>query len=222
MTEDTSLDESNVLEKTGATEIQERRMSLLEKVREGLRSDKRVFFAGEIIHRDYGAGWLETVDIIVSPVEPIYDPNKLNDFMDSLAPDLPRSARDAARHYDEKSNFELGKLYFDESLGSTRREIKIVTTAIEPEVLVRSGVQIGESHETKEENLNRRTWVRVYPDTSSAQIVADYEKGVAEGTVEPDSKFSYMQHRFSSEELKAIKRAWERAGLKKPRLTRGN
>ena len=35
MTEDTSLDESNVLEKTGATEIQERRMSLLEKVKEG-------------------------------------------------------------------------------------------------------------------------------------------------------------------------------------------
>ena len=216
------MDESNVLEKTGATEIQERRMSLLEKVKEGLRSDKRVFFAGEIIHRNYGADWLETVEIIVSPVEPIYDPNKLNDFMDSLAPDLPRSARDAARHSDEKSDFQLGKLYFDESLGSTRREIKIITTAIEQEALVRSGVQIGESHETEEQNLNRRTWVRVYPDTSSAQIVADYEKGVAEGTVEPDSKFSYMQHRFSSEELKAIKRAGGSAGFRIPRLTKGN
>jgi len=219
MTEDRS---SDALEKIGATEIQERRMSLLEKVREGLHSDRSVFFAGEIIHPNHGAGWLEAVDIIVSPVKPIYDPEKLNDFMDSLVPHLPRSAKDDARHYDEKSDFQLGRLYFDESLGSTRREIKIITTAVEPEALVRSGVQIGESHKTEDESLNRRTWVRVYPDTYSAQIVADYEKGVAEGTVEPDSKFSYMQHWFSSEQLKALKKAGWHSGLRIPRLTKGS
>lgn len=141
--------------------------------------------------------------------------------MHSLVPDLPRSAQDDAWHRSEESDFELGKLYFDESLGSTRKEIKIITTAIEPEALARSGIHIGESHETEEESLNRRTWVRVYPDAYSAQIVTDYEKGVAEGTIEPDSKFRYMQHWFSSEQIKALKKTGGHVGLKLPRLTRG-
>ncbi len=46
------------------------RVSMLQRVREGLLSDQRVHFAGEILHSPYGQGWLETVDIIVAPTKP--------------------------------------------------------------------------------------------------------------------------------------------------------
>lgn len=222
MTEDGSQNQLGSVAEVEQSEIQNRNTSLLERVREGLQSDKRVFIGGEIIHSNSGMGWLETVDIIVAPIKPIYDPKKLNLFMDELVPNLTRSAKDEASHRDKTSNFELGKLYFDETLGIVKREIKITTTAIEPTALERSGVQIGESHKTEEERLKRRTWVRVYPDATSAQIVAEYEKGIAEGTIEPDSKFDYLQHWFSPEQFNKIKNAGGLAGLRLPKLTKGN
>jgi hypothetical protein len=163
-------------------------------------------------------GWLETADIIVAPIKPIYDPDKLNDFMDSLIPDMPRSARDEARQYDKKADFQLGKLYFDEVLGETIREISITTTTIEPEALKRAGVNVGKSHETKKESLKRRTWVRVYPDANSAQIIADYEQGIKNGTIEPNSTFDYIQHWFSPEQFENLKGSGEKPPIKHPKL----
>ena len=183
--------------------------------------DERVYFAGEIVHSPYGLGWLEAVDVIVSPVEPIYDPKKLNQFMDSLVPDIPRSARDEASKYDKKSDFRLGKLYFDETLGETKREISITTTTVEPEVLERAGVHIGESHKTEEKALRRRTWVRVYPDADSAQIIVEYERGLEDGTVEPNSTFGYMKQWFSAEQFEKIKRGEKRPRFRLPKLIRG-
>ena len=193
-------------EKLSVIEGQEQKPSLYQQLKEGLLADPRVFFAGEILHSPYGAGWMEAVDIIVAPTKPIYDADRLNEFMDSFIPGLPRSARDEARKYDKKSDFQLGKLYFDETLGTTKREIRITTTTVEPEALERAGVHIGESHETEEELLQRRTWVRVYPDANSAQTVAEYERGVNEGTIEPNSTFGYLEHWITAEQFETMKR----------------
>ncbi len=208
-------------EQLNRAEVREQRASLLQQVREGLKVDERLYFAGEILHSPFGAGWLEAVDIIVAPIKPIYDPNKLNQFMHSLIPDIPRSARDDASKYDKKSDFSLGKLYFDETLGETKREILITTTPIEPEALKRAGVHIGESQETEKELLRRRTWVRIYPDANSAQIIAEYEQGLEDGTVEPNSTFDSMHFRFSAKQFEEIKKSGKKPLIKRPKFLGG-
>lgn len=220
MTEESSSVSPVSHDQSCKVEIQEQKISLLRHVREGLQTNRGVYFAGEILHSNYGSGWLEAVDIIVAPVKPIYDASKLNKFMDSLIPEIPRSARDEAYKISEGSDFSLGRLYFDETIGTTRKEIKITTTTVEPEALKRAGVSIGESHETKDEQLQRRIWVRVYPDVNSAQLVAEYEQGVKEGTVEPNSTFDYLAHWFSSKQFKDIVKIGGRP-FKLPKLLRG-
>lgn len=217
------MTEENALQPTGSREFktQEQRISLLQQVKEGLQADQRVYFAGEILHFPGDNVWLETVDIIVAPVKPIYDPEKLNQFMDSLVPDIPRLARDGARKRDEKSDFSLGSLYFDETLGETTREILITTTAIEPEALKRAGVPIGESRKTERESLRRRTWVRVYPDANSAQIITEYERGLEVGTVEPNSTFDYMKHWFSAEQFEKLRKFGGKLPIRRPKFLRG-
>jgi len=207
MVERNALQPAISREQLSGVEAQEQRISLLQQVREGLQADRRVCFAGEILYSPYKYGWLEAVDIIVAPVEPIYDPKKLNRFMHSLVPNIPRSAFDEALQRNERSDFSLGKLFFDEALGETKREIVITTTTVEPEALERAGVHIGESHKTEKETLQRRIWVRVYPDANSAQIITEYERGLKDGTVEPNSTFNYMQHWFSAEQLEEMKKA---------------
>lgn len=221
------MPEENALQPTGSreplseVEVQEQRVSLLQQVREGLQADRRVFFAGEISHSPYGPGWLEAVDIIIAPVKSIYDPRKLNQFMDSLVPDVPRSARDGASRYDNKSDFRLGRLYFDETLGKTTREILTITTTVEPEALKRAGVPLGESRKTEEELLRRRTWIRVYPDANSAQIIAEYEQGLKDGTVEPNSTFDHLQHWFSAGQFEEIKKSGKKPLIRRPKLLGG-
>lgn len=209
-------------EQLSGKENREQNLTLLEKVRESLLTDERVYFAGEILHSPYGAGWLEAVDIIVAPVNPIYDAEKLNEFMHSLAPDIPRSTWDEARHYSMDSAFRLGKLYFDETVGSTTREIDITTTAVDPEALKRTGVHIGKSHETKEEELKRRTWVRIYPDTTSAKLIAEYEKGIKERTTEPIPLFEHMRFRLTSEQLDEIRNSEAKQLFRQLKLPRTN
>jgi len=206
MSEENALQTSVPREKPVKTEIQEKKVSLLQKVTEGLKTDKRVYVAGVILHPNYGVGFLEAVDVIVAPVSPIYDAEKLNEFMDSLVPEIPRSARDAASKHSEEENFALGRLYFDETLGTTKKEIKITTTTVDPEALKRAGVPIGESYKTEEELLRRRIWVRVYPDANSAQIIAEYEQGRKNGTVEQNPTFDFLEHWFSAKQFKELKR----------------
>lgn len=192
----------------------ESRVSLLQQVREGLQDDKRVFFAGEILHLSYGSGWFEAVDIIVAPIKPIYNPENLNKFMDSLISEIPRTSRDKASKDGKKSSFSLGKLYFDETLGEIKREIAITTTAIEPEALERGGVVVGESHKTENKKIKRRTWVRVYPDSNSAQILAEYEQGLEDGSVEFNRIFSYLEHSFSVEQFNKLRKSRNKSPTK--------
>lgn len=221
MVEENSLQPADVSGQLGNVEVQEkRRVSLLRQVREGLQADQRVYCAGEISHPSYGGGWVEMVDVIVAPVEPTYDPRELNQFMDSLVPDIPRSARDGASRHDNESNFHLGRLYFDETLGETTREILITTTAVEPEALKRAGVSVGKSRRAEKGSHDRRTSVRVYPDVNSARIVAEYERGLADGTVVPNETFGQMERWLTPEQFSQM-RGREKPLIKLPKLIRG-
>jgi len=209
-------------EQLSGTEGQEQRTSLLQQIREALLADPRVSLAEEILHSPYGH-WTEAVDIIVAPVKPIYDANELNEFMDSLVPEMPWSVRDEARKYDEKSSilhFLLGRLHFDETLGATKREIKVTTTSLESEALERAGVQIGESHDIQEELLQRRIRVRVYPDTTSGQLVAEYERGIKEGTIEYNSTLDYMKYWFTAGQFEIMQGAGNRPRVELLKLLR--
>lgn len=208
-------------EQLDITEIPERRVPLLQQVRERLRADERVYYAGEIIRSPYSIAWAEAVNIIVAPIKPTYNPDELNQFMDSLVPDLPRTSKDEARKYNKLADFQLGRLYFDEVLGTTEKEIKSTTTAVEPEALEKAGISLGVSHKTVEELHRRRTWVRVYPDANSAQLIADYEQGIEDGSVEPNDTLDHMQHWFSADEYKKIKNSGKRFKFRLPKLAKG-
>ena len=190
---------------TGETEQApgERRSNLV-IVREQILANPGVFYAGEVMKYNDMGGWTQTVDMIVAPVKPIFDVEKLNRFMDGLVEGVPTSARDAA-HPQGDGGIHLGKLYYDESIGRRRTETTTFVTPVEAEALQNAGITIGETHNTREEDLQRRTWLRVYPDTLSAQTIFDYEQGVMNGTVEPNSTFSYLQHWIEGEQIRRMK-----------------
>ncbi len=203
MVEEKSSEQTCSDKNLSKVEAKEQRVSLSQKVREGLQKNPKVFFAGAILHfPDDDQMWTEKVEIIIAPVKPIYDLEKLNQFMDSLVPNIPRSSRDEAFRYPKKPETQLGRLYFDETLGDIRRGISITTTAVEPEALKRAGIPLGKSHKTEEESIIRKTWVRVYPDANSAKVIAEYEQGFADGTVEFNETLDRMKFFFSVEQFK--------------------
>lgn len=187
------------------SEPTESRRSVLDQVRAQLNAREDVYVGGEVLTSPAGPGWTETVDILVAPVSPIYDPDKLNVFMDGLITGIQLSARDEAHDYMD-GGIHFGMLYFDEDLGMNNEKIISHVTAFEPEALLRAGIKIGRTTRDREERLRRRTWVRVYPDSVVCQIAAQYEQGVREGTIEPDSTFSYLQHWITPEQVRELKR----------------
>ncbi len=147
---------------------------------------------------------IETVSIIIAPKNPIYDFKKLNSFMDTLIMGIKTSARDSASDY-MGGGIHFGKLYFDEKLGESESEVITRVIPIEPGALQNAGVKIGESRRTYQDRLERRTWVRPYPDANVAKLVADYEAGIAQGTLEYNDIFNYLQHWIRPEQVKLLK-----------------
>lgn len=182
--------------------------SKLALIRDQLSTRGDVFVAGEIIlsgpNSNFG-GWIETVGIIVAPQKPNYDIRSLNNWMDGLISGIKPSARDEAYPYGD-DGIHLGKLYFDENLGVMKETVIREVTPVHLDDLLRTGVKPGGSTTSTERSLQRRTWVRPYPDPMVAQIVAEYENGVHEGTVEADSTFGYLEHWITGEQLKQLKR----------------
>jgi len=182
--------------------------TLLGKVTEGLKNDRRVFYAGQLIHPKYGSGWVEAVDILVAPNSAIYDPRRLNEFMDSLLPGLERSARDAAEQYSKDEDFHLGRLYFDELIGLRKSKITEILESSDSDAMARSGLAMGTCQYERNEELKRRTWVRVYPDQALALSVYEYEKALKDGTLEEASRrFQYSEHWLSPEIIEKARKA---------------
>lgn len=180
-------------------------------VREQLKANPDVYFAGEVYRYDSGAPeygyWTEMVDMIVAPKIPQFDGDKLNLFMDSLISGIEPSSRDAARSQSD-GYINLGKLYFDETIGSIRKTTLTTIVTTEPEIIQRADRQVGESREEWQAEIRRRTWVRVYPDPGSASAVYEYENGIANGTVEPNTSHGYAQHWLNGDQVRQLKRQY--------------
>jgi hypothetical protein len=104
--------------------------------------------------------WSRTLDIYTHPRKPIYDADELNDFMFGLVPELEPTCSD--RFYGWDRELELGKLYYDESIGTAALS---ATVQLKDGIsIVRSGVLAPEWQAGQTMDLKQRTWVRVFPD----------------------------------------------------------
>jgi hypothetical protein len=108
--------------------------------------------------------WSRTLDIFTHPVEPIYEADELNDFMFGLVPELEATCSDRFRggKGPEAHGLALGKLYYDESIGTAALSATIQLK--EGISLVNSGVVDSEWNAGRTLDLQQRTWLRVYPD----------------------------------------------------------
>lgn len=177
-------------------------------VREQLQVNPNVYFAGELHHYHPGAPehgyWTETVDIIIAPTTPQFEADGLNTFMSGLIVDVELSSKDDACDHDD-GGLALGKLYFDETIGSIRKVTQITIETSEPETILKAKRQLGESQTEWQGEIQRRTWVRVYPDPISAATVYEYETAVSNGTVEPNSAHEYAHHWLDGEQIRQLK-----------------
>lgn len=167
-----------------------------------LKANPNVFYAGEII-KDEGikpipvkgtssGGWSETVDIIVSPATPTFDPSDLNKFMLSLDKPIVRRLRklykgvkatwyDSA--YPENGGIHVGKLYYDEPFAIIQTHIQKTVTSLDPEATARLKMLTGISEKDLDEEVWRRIWVRVYPEPITAGTLFGLESGAYNGTL---------------------------------------
>jgi hypothetical protein len=203
-------------DRTELTPQPDRSRTKIAYVREQLHNNPKVYFAGEIHRYHPGAPeysyWTETVDIIISPTTPQFEANQLNSFMDSLIVGMEPTSRDTARG-GGTHDLNLGRLYFDETIGSLREVTLTTIETSEPDVLQRAGRIVGESKREKQRKIQRRTWVRVYPDPTSAQAVYEYENGVTAGTTEPSSTYEYADHWLTPEQVDKLRKQYTHEGI---------
>lgn len=111
--------------------------------------------------------WSITFDFYVAPkAGGVYSTKALQALMMSLVPGLEPACKDDFRDGDEY--ISIGVLYFDEVIGQTvvRRE----STLTEPELFSSTGFVDGKRVKEYTEKIQRRTWVRLYPDIRLATI----------------------------------------------------
>lgn len=175
------------------------------------KNNDRVFWGDMVVDSYPDMGWAERVSIFVAPTKPIYDPEKLNEFMDSLIPDEPRAARDGfwppnLERLKKGENLRIGKLYFDEDIGLSVHTGKTTVTAIDEEAMRRVGISTGTKEVNKREQIQRRTWVFVLPHPLAAEIVGEYEQLANKGQVEHDFAFSGLKHTLEAHHLELLKK----------------
>lgn len=167
-----------------------------------------VYLPGDLIWESSGHfGWAETCTIVSSPMHAILNPDKLNKFMFSLT-SLPYSAADITYRHGPNCDLPIPKLYFDEVLAKVERTIY---TKVDQVLALRTDLRLDiPEEECKVEELNRRTWLYVYPDPTSAHIAHQ----VMTGQLQTDL-MTYSQYHLSAEQVESIRRANRANPLKK-------
>lgn len=113
--------------------------------------------------------WSRTLDIYTHPVEPIYKDDELNDFMFGLVPELEPTCSDRFHGWDR--GLRLGKLYYDESIGTAA--LSATVQLKEGLSVVRSGLLAPDWTAKQTKKLEQRTWVRVFPDAGHLADAAE-------------------------------------------------
>lgn len=144
-------------------------MSKLDTVRAALQSNVNVQIvaAEERVYFPHPHSyWTHTVDFVVAPNRGIYAAAELQAFMESIIPGLQPTSIDQFHNFD--TSMDLGKLYFDEDLGTEtiRHELTLTEWDFLPDGIVNDGKVICE----EERKIRRRTWVRLYPDQEVAML----------------------------------------------------
>jgi len=174
-----------------------------------IRHPDDVFFGGLIIKSPCNSGVsTETVTIFVAPTKPIYNPEKLNEFMDTLIPDEKRSRTDEfwPLKPDKGKGFDIGKLYFDENIGLSEHTGTTTITAIDEAALQRAGIEPGIKEINTSKEIKRRTWVHVMPHPLCAQVAAEYHQLANAGMVEPNNTIGDLIFKISGDQLEILKK----------------
>lgn len=147
-------------------------MSKLTQVRKALQENPNVTIVGalEKNHLPYRDGyWSHTIDFYVTPKGGVYTTKELQALMMSLVPGLVPTCRDD--FYELGGGMKFGKLYFDEDIGIEAVYHKI--TLIDEDMFSSRGFVDGKRVIERTEKVQRRTWVRLFPNTQIAVAVLE-------------------------------------------------
>lgn len=115
--------------------------------------------------------WSHTVDFHVAPkIGGVYTIKELQTLMMSLVPGLEPTCKDDFCERDRE--MEFGKLYFDEDIGTEAIRHEVVLS--DEDMFSSSGFVDGRRIIELTKKVQRRTWVRLFPNT---QIAAAALKG---------------------------------------------
>jgi hypothetical protein len=101
----------------------------------------------------------------------VYTAKELQALMMSLVPELEPTSKDNFREWD--SEMEFGKLYFDEDIGTEAVRHEIVLT--DEDMFSSSGFIDGKQIIELTEKVQRRTWVRLFPNAQIAVAALEGE-----------------------------------------------
>jgi hypothetical protein len=160
-------------------------MSVSSDVRAALSANTEVKVVG-VVEEHHFVGWTHTVRIVVAPRNPLTSTKKLQKLMMSLVPQTPTMKDD---FWGGREWISLGKLYFDEQIGSVREDsvlkYEITDPDFEPGEDYVDRKKLVECHETRP--LMRRTWVYLYPSIGMA------ERDIANGEVTFSAKVADLE-----------------------------
>ncbi len=145
-------------------------MSKLNQVRKALQDNQNIVILGAPEHNylPTRAGyWSHTVDFFIAPKSGIYTAKELQSFITSLTPGLEPTTID--NFYESEQELRFGVLYFDEDIGteSIRREVVLT----DQDMFASSGFVSGKRIIEHVEKVQRRTWVRLFPNANVAATV---------------------------------------------------
>lgn len=143
-------------------------MSKLTHVRKALQDNPNITIVG-VREQNYlpggSGGWSHTVDFYVAPkMSGVYTAKGLQALMMSLVPGLEPTCRDDFHEWDRE--MEFGKLYFDENIGTKAIRHEIVLT--DEDMFSSEGFVGGKRVIERTEQVQRRTWVRLFPNVHIA------------------------------------------------------
>ncbi|MEK7118909.1 MAG: hypothetical protein AAB889_00130 [Patescibacteria group bacterium] len=150
-------------------------MSKLTHVRKALQDNPSITIVGAP-ERNYLPGrdgyWSHTVDFYVAPkTGGVYTAKELQALMMSLVPGLEPACKDDFHERDRE--MEFGKLYFDENIGTEAVRHEIVLS--DEDMFSSGGFVDGKRIIEHTEKVQRRTWVRLFPNTQIAAAALEGE-----------------------------------------------
>lgn len=144
----------------------------LNRLNEAIRKDPHIFHAGTL-SQYFPHSWTEIIDIVLSPIVPVFDPDKLNQIISKFASNLRPTCKQPFR-YDE-DGLHLGHLLYQESIGTITTETTTHITAHDHKLFHKLGIREGKTHTADTRGIGRRINLRLYPTMTLASSIFNLE-----------------------------------------------